>query len=118
MYTKWCHAVQFIGYSHLKQQHTCCVMLQQNLQQLKNIYTRKDIVMTEIPVTEFHTSLYIIAIRKLSFHVLYVLIIGTHQINNTHWESFKRCGSFQYVPCHCDYSERVFGNFEPHIQFG
>ena len=42
------------------------------------VYTRKELVLLETPITEFNEQLYIIAIKKLEFHLTHVRILGTH----------------------------------------
>ena len=44
----------------------------------RNIYTRKDRVMMETTIYEFHTSLYIPAIQKLHFHLPHLRMLGTN----------------------------------------
>ena len=44
----------------------------------KNIYTRKDKVMMETTIYNFHTSFLIPEIQKLVFHILHVQILGTN----------------------------------------
>ena len=47
--------------------------------EFRNIYTRKNLVMMETTIYEFHTSFYIPAIQKLAFHLPHVRILGTNQ---------------------------------------
>ena len=42
------------------------------------IYTRKELVIMETTIYDFHTSFYIPAIQKLDFHLPYVRILGTN----------------------------------------
>ena len=42
------------------------------------IYTRKELVMMEITISDFHTSFYIPDIQKLAFHLPHVHILGTN----------------------------------------
>ena len=44
----------------------------------ENVFTRKDIVMMEIFISYFHTSLYIPEIKRLVFHLPHVRLLGTH----------------------------------------
>ena len=44
----------------------------------ENIYTRKELVMMETKISEFHTSFYIPATQKLSFLLPHVRIISTN----------------------------------------
>ena len=43
----------------------------------QNMYTRKELVITETILSNFHTSLYFTEIQKLAFHIPYVQILGT-----------------------------------------
>ena len=47
------------------------------------LYKRKYIFMMETSIAEFHNSLYIPEIKKLSFHLPCVRILGTHHCGNT-----------------------------------
>ena len=51
----------------------------------EKLYTRKEIVMMEKSIADFHTSLYIPAIQSLSFHLPHVHILGTNQCGNPHF---------------------------------
>ena len=80
------------------------------------IYTRKELVMTETAIYDFHTSFYIPAIQKLASHLPHVRILGTNHCGEMRRTAFKRCESFQYVLCRRDYSERVISRFSSQIQ--
>ena len=80
------------------------------------IYTRKELVMMETKISDFHTSFYISAIQKLVFHLPHVRILGTNHCGAMRCTVFKRHELFQDVICHRDYSERVVANFANQIQ--
>ena len=80
------------------------------------IYTRKEFIMMETSIYDFHTSFYIPAIQKLSFHLPYVRILGTNHCGEMQHAAFKRRESFQDVICRSDYSERVVASFSNQIQ--
>ena len=61
------------------------------------IYTRKELVMIEIYINQFNTSLYSPEIKNLYFHLPRVLILGTHHCVNTCCESFKRCVALVHI---------------------
>ena len=72
--------------------------------------------MTETNISDFHISLYIPAIQKLAFHLLYVQILGTNNWGEMQGTAFKRRELFQDVLCSRDYSERVVASFANQIQ--
>ena len=49
------------------------------------LYTRREIVMMETSIDDFHTSLYITEIQNLAFHLPHVHILGTNHCGNTHF---------------------------------
>ena len=53
------------------------------------IYTRKDLVMMETTIYEFHTSFYIPEIQKLAFHIPQVQRLVTKHCGNYHRTAFK-----------------------------
>ena len=53
------------------------------------IYTRKEFVMMETTISDFHTSFYIPAIQKLAFHLPHVRIIGTNHCGEMQRTAFK-----------------------------
>ena len=83
---------------------------------LQKIYTRKEIVMTETTISDFHTSFYIPAIQKLAFHLPSVRILGTNHCVELRLTAFKRRELFQYVLCLRDYAERVVASFSHKTQ--
>ena len=80
------------------------------------IYTRKELVMMETTISDFHTSLYIPAIHKLAFHLPHVRILGTNKCGELQRTAFKRRELFQDVLCRRDYAERVVASFANQIQ--
>ena len=80
------------------------------------IYTRKELVMMETSISDFHTSYYIPAIRKLAFHLLHVRILGTNHCGELRRTAFKQHELFQDVLCRCDYADRVVASFANQIQ--
>ena len=80
------------------------------------IYTRKDIVMTETTIYDFHTSFYTPSIQKLAFHLPHVRILGKNHCGAMLCTAFKQSELFQDVLYHCDYSERVVAIFSHQIQ--
>ena len=85
-------------------------------EQPKNIYTIKELVMKETTISNFHTSLYIQEIWKLSFHLPHVKILGINKCGYSRWTAFKCCKSFQDVICRRGYAERVVASFDHEIQ--
>ena len=75
------------------------------------IYTRKELVMMETTISNFHTSLYIPAIQKLEFHLPHVRILGTNHCGELRRTAFKRRELFQDVLCCRDYAERAVASF-------
>ena len=71
------------------------------------IYTRKELVMVETTISEFHTSFYIPAIQKLAFHLPHVHILGTNNCGEMRRTAFKLRELFQDVLCRRDYAGRV-----------
>ena len=80
------------------------------------IYTRKDIVMMETCISDFHTSFYILSIQKLVFYFPRVRIIVTNYCGNTCREAFKCCSENQDVLFRRDYAEISVAIFEYQIQ--
>ena len=79
-------------------------------------YTRKELVMMESSIVEFHQDIYIPAIQKLAFHLPHVRIIGAHHCVNTRQEALKRHSDFQDVLRHCDYAELIVARFSHQIK--
>ena len=73
-----------------------CRNCQQNTAsgQLTEIYTRKELVMMETTISDFHTSLYITEIQKLEFHIPHIQILGTNHCGDSRQTAFKRRKSF------------------------
>ena len=59
-------------------------------EQPTKIYTRKEVVVMETIISNFHTSLYIPEINKLAFHTPHVQILGTNHCGDSRWTMFKR----------------------------
>ena len=72
--------------------------------------------MMETKISDFHTSFYISAIQKLSFHLPHVRILGTKNCGEIRRTDFKRCELFQDVISRHNYAERVVENFTHQIQ--
>ena len=80
------------------------------------IYTRKELVMMETTISDFNTSLYIPAIKKLDFHLPHVRILGTNHCGEMWHKAFKRRELFQDVQWCRDYAERVVAIFAHQIK--
>ena len=80
------------------------------------IYTRKELVMMETNISDFHTSFYIPAIPKLAFHLPHVHILGTNHCGAIRRKAFKLRELFQDVLCCRDYADRVVASFYHQIQ--
>ena len=80
------------------------------------IYTRKELVMMETTISDFHTSFYIPAIQKLAFHLPHVRILGTNHCGEMRRTAFKQSELFQDVLCRRDYAERLVARFDNQIQ--
>ena len=72
--------------------------------------------MRETAIYDFHTSFYIPAIQKLTFHLPHVRILGTTHCVTMRHTAFKRCELSQDVLCCRDYYERVVARFDHQIQ--
>ena len=72
--------------------------------------------MMEITISDFHTSFYILAIQKNSFHLPHVRILGTNHCGEMRRIAFKLRELFQDVLCCRDYAERVVASFADQIQ--
>ena len=59
-------------------------------EQSTKIYTRKELVMMETTIYNFHTRLYIPEIQKLVFHLPHVQILGKNQCGDSCQTTFKR----------------------------
>ena len=67
------------GRTPLKDKKICYMCKQESLPDLStHIYTRKEPIMTETTISDFHTSFYIPAIKKLAFQLPHVPILGTN----------------------------------------
>ena len=72
--------------------------------------------MMETKISDFHTSFYIPAIKKLAFHLPHVRILGTNHCGENRRIAFKRHELFQDFLCCGDYAERVLAIFAHQIQ--
>ena len=79
------------------------------------IYTRKELVIMETTIYDFHTSFYIPAIQKLAFHLPHVGILGTNHCGAIRHTAFKQRELFQDILYLRDYAERVVANFSNQI---
>ena len=101
----------------LHEKKICCLCLQDTATTTpEKLYTRKDIIMMETSIADFHTSLYILAMKKLAFHLPHVHILGTNNCGNTRREEFKRRRENQDVLCRHGYAERVVAISAQQIQ--
>ena len=80
------------------------------------IYTRKELVMMETSISDFHTCFYIPAIHKLAFHLPHVRILGKNRCGELQQTAFKLRELFQDVLCCRDYAERAVASFDNQIQ--
>ena len=80
------------------------------------IYTRKEIVMMETTISDFHTSFYIPAIQRFASHLTHVRILGKHHCDEMQLTAFKRCELFQDTLFRRDYADRVVSSFSNQIQ--
>ena len=72
--------------------------------------------MMETTISDFHTSFYIPAIQKLTFHLPHVRILGTNHCGELRHTDFKRRELFQDLLCHRDYAEGIVARFSHQIQ--
>ena len=67
------------GRLSLKYKNICSMCKQEySPDKYTKIYTRKELVMMETSISDFHTSFYIPAIHKLAFYLPHVRIFGTN----------------------------------------
>ena len=72
--------------------------------EFRKIYARKELVMMETKISDFHTSFYIPAIQKSAFDLSNVHILGTNYCGEMRRTAFKRHELFQDVLCRRDYA--------------
>ena len=84
--------------------------------EFRKIYARKELVITETKISDFHTSFYIPAIQKLAFHLPHVRILDTNQWSEMRRKAFKQRALFQDVLYRRDYAEIVVTSFANKIQ--
>ena len=70
----------------------------------------------ETTISNFHTSLYILSIHKLAFHIPHVQILGTNHCGDSRRTASKIRESFQDVLCRRDCAEIVVASFAHQIQ--
>ena len=100
------------GRISLKDKNICYMFKQESLSDTSTkIYTRKELVMMETTISNFHTSFYIPAIQNLAFHLPHVRILGTNHCGELRHIAFKGRELFQNVLCRRDYAERVVASF-------
>ena len=105
------------GRISLKDKNICYICKQESLpDKSTKIYTRKELVMTETTISDFHTSFYIPAIQKLAFRLPHVRILGTNHCGELRRTAFKWRALFQDVLCRHDYAEMVVASFSNQIQ--
>ena len=80
------------------------------------IYARKEVVMTETTISDFHTSFYIPSMQKLAFQLQHVRILGKNNCGKMRHTDFKRRELFQDVLCCRDYAEMVVARFSHQTQ--
>ena len=80
------------------------------------LYTRKEFILLETLISEFHSKYYIPAIQKLAFHFPHVHIIGTHHRGKEHHESFRRSRKHHDALCRSDCAEWIVSSFTHQIQ--
>ena len=69
------------GRIQLKDKKICYMYKQESsTDKSTKIYTRKELVMMETAIYDFHTIFYIPAIQKLAFHIPHVRILGTNSL--------------------------------------
>ena len=84
--------------------------------QSTKIYTRKELVMMETPISNFHTSFYIPSIQRLAFRITHVQILVTNNCGDSRRNAFKSRKSVQDVLFRHDYAEGVVASFAHQIQ--
>ena len=80
------------------------------------IFTRKELVMTETTISEFHTRFYITAIQKLDLNLPHVRILGTNNCGEIRRTAFKRRELYQDILCRRDYDDGLVARFYNQIQ--
>ena len=70
------------------------------------ICTRKELVMMQTTISDFHTSFYIPSIQNLALHLPNVRILGTNHCGEMRRTDFKHRELFQEFLCRRGYAER------------
>ena len=74
----------------LNDKKMCCKCKQDYVSEKPTkIYTRKELVMMETTISNFHTSFYISAIKKLAFLIPHLKIMGTNHCGDYIQTAFK-----------------------------
>ena len=100
----------------LKDKKICYMCKQESAsKEFRIIYTRKELVVMEATISDFHTCFYIPDIQYLAFHLPRVRILGTNHCGEMQRTAFKRRKLFQDVICSCYYDDRVVSSFSNQI---
>ena len=81
------------------------------------LYTRKELVITDISFFEFHQNLYIPEIHKLALNLPHVQIIVNNHCGNKHQDAFTHREYWQDVLCRSNYPESLVSSFAHQIQY-
>ena len=80
----------------LDENKTCCFFLSDTTYvPPAKLYTRNYLIMVETYIFEFRKKLYY-RNKRLAFHLTHVLIIGTYQCGNTHYEALNVVDIFNF----------------------
>ena len=74
-------------------------------------YTRKELVMMETSIVDFHQQFHIPAIQTFVLHLLDVHTIGTHHCGNLLLNSLNRRSVYHNVLCHRYCAELLLASF-------
>ena len=72
--------------------------------------------MMETTIYDSHTSFYIPTIKRFTFHLPHMRILGTNHCGELQHTAFKHRKFFQDVLCRQNYAERVLASFDHQIQ--
>ena len=72
--------------------------------------------MKETKFSDFHTSFYIPAIQKLTYHLPHMCILGTNHCGAMRHAAFKRHELSQDVLCRRDYADKLFARLANQIR--
>ena len=78
-----------------------CLECQQDTSPVQStkINTRKELVMMETTIYDFHIIIFIPEIQKLAFQIPHIKTLGANHCGESRRNAFKRCESFQGVLC-------------------